>query len=187
MNNPLNIPRPGADEHPPYAATYVAAAADALSRHQLSSLHELLARQPGDLADLLADASAELALASYAEGKWTLLEALLHTIDTERVFTYRMLRAARGDRTPLPGYEQDDWVPLSGANRRTLADIIAEFGAVRAATITLLASLDQNELARRTVASGHDVSARALAWMIAGHADHHLRLTRERYLTDQAL
>ena len=73
-------------------------------------------------------------------------------------------------------------MPLSGADQRTLADVITEFGAVRAATLALLAPLDQNMLARRTVASGHDVSARGLAWMMAGHVDHHLGLVRDRYL-----
>jgi hypothetical protein len=178
----MPIPRPASDEYPPYAETYVNAAADALARHGLTDLADLLARQPGDLAALLDGVTAEQAHGTYAPGKWTLLESLVHTIDTERVFSYRLLRAARGDRTPLAGFEQDEWVPLSGAADRTLADVITEFGAVRASTLALLSPLDQNALARRTVASGRDVSARGLAWMIAGHADHHLRLTKEKYL-----
>jgi hypothetical protein len=178
----MPIPRPADDEFQPYAATYVNATGDALTRHGLTSLTDLLRRQPGDLAELLANVPETAGHAAYAPGKWTLLESLVHTIDTERVFAYRLLRAARGDRTPLAGFEQDDWVPLSGADRRTLADVVAEFGAVRASTLALLAPLDQNMLARRTVANGVDVSARALAWMIAGHVDHHLRLTRDRYL-----
>ncbi len=178
----MQIPRPASDEHPTYALIYVDAAERAISRHELPDLTTLLARQPADLAALLNDVGPDVAKRSYAAGKWTLLESLVHTIDTERVFSYRMLRAARGDRTPLPGYEQDEWVPLSGANERTLADVITEFGAVRASTLALLSPLNQDALARRTVASGRDVSARALAWMMAGHVDHHLRLTRELYL-----
>jgi len=178
----MSIPRPAPDEFPPYALTYVQAADDALTRHGFTELHDLLVRQPADLAALLTGVSAEQAHGTYAPGKWTLLESLVHTVDTERVFSYRLLRAARGDRTPLPGYEQDEWVPLCGAASRTLADVITEFGAVRASTLALLTPLDQNALARRTVASGRDVSARGLAWMMAGHVDHHLRLTRELYL-----
>lgn len=179
----MHIPRPASDEHPTYALTYIDAAEHAITRHQLADLMALLARQPSDLASLLDGVTPDVAARSYSAGKWTLLESLVHTIDTERVFSYRLLRAARGDRTPLPGYEQDEWVPLSGANQRTIASLVTEFGAVRASTIALLSPLDQNALARRTVASGRDVSARALAWMIAGHVDHHLRLTRELYLS----
>ena len=178
----MTIQRPGTDEHLPYAVMYVQSAADALSREGLSDVSELLARQPAALTALLSDVSPEAARSSYAPGKWTLLESLLHTVDSERVFAYRLLRAARGDRTPLPGVEQDDWVPQSGANRRSLADVLDEFATTRAATLALLKSMDENELARRTVASGHDVSARALAWIIAGHTEHHLILTRDRYL-----
>ena len=178
----MPIQRPGTDEHLPYAVKYVQAAADAIARDGLTDVSELLARQPAELTALLGDVSPETAQSSYAPGKWTLLESLLHTVDSERVFAYRLLRAARGDGTPLPGFEQDDWVPQSGANRRSLADVLDEFCATRASTLALLKSLDDNELARRTVASGHDVSARALAWMIAGHTEHHLLLTRDRYL-----
>lgn len=178
----MPIPRPAADEHPPYALTYVRAADAALARFALDDILPLLTRQPGDLATLLQGVSDEAARSSYAPGKWTLLESLVHTIDTERVFSYRLLRAARGDQTPLPGFEQDDWVPLSGANARSLTSVITEFGAVRAATLALIEPLDQNALARRTTAGGRDVSARGLAWLIAGHAEHHLTLTRERYL-----
>lgn len=179
----MHIPRPSSDEHPAYALTYIDAAEQAITRHGLADLMSLLARQPADLAELLDGVSADAAARAYAAGKWTLLESLVHTIDCERVFSYRLLRAARGDRTPLPGFEHDEWVPLSGANERTLASVITEFGAVRASTIALLTALGQDALARRTVAGGRDVSARGLAWMIAGHVDHHLRLTRERYLT----
>jgi len=176
------IPRPASDEHPTYALTYLDAAEHAIARHGLPDLMALLARQPADLAALLAGVSPDMGKRAYAAGKWTLLESMVHTIDTERVFSYRLLRAARGDRTPLPGYEHDAWVPLSAANERTLSEVVSDFGAVRASTLALLSSLDQDALARRTVASGRDVSARALAWMIAGHVDHHFRLTRELYL-----
>ncbi len=178
----MTIPRPASDEHAPWVLTYINDAQAALEQHGLSDIKTLLAKQPGELAALLHGVTDDAARQGYAPGKWSLLESLLHTIDTERVFSYRLLRAARGDVTPLPGYEQDDWVPLSGANERSLASIITEFGAVRASTLALLEPLDENALARRTVASGHEVSARAIAWMLAGHAAHHFVLTRDRYL-----
>jgi hypothetical protein len=180
----MPISRPAPDEVPSYAGPYVQAAADALARYDLADLHDLLVRQPADLAALLDGVSEAQGQASYAPGKWTLAESLVHTIDSERVFAYRLLRAARGDRTPLPGFDQDAWVPLSSSATRTLPGIVTEFGAVRAATLTLLEPLDQNALARRVPTAAGDVSARGFAWMIAGHAQHHLRLTAERYLAE---
>jgi hypothetical protein len=119
---------------------------------------------------------------AYAPGKWTLGESLVHVSDTERVFSYRLLRIARGDRTPLPGFEQDDWVPTSRAGRRSLADVLGEMYAVRAATLALVRSLDEEAINESGMASGKDVTARALVWMIAGHMQHHFVLTRDRYL-----
>jgi hypothetical protein len=176
------IPRPAADEVPAYAGPYVQCAADALTRQGLDALADLLARQPADLAALLAGVDEARGQATYAPGKWTLAESLVHVVDTERVFAYRMLRAARGDRTLLPGFDQDAWVPHSAAGARSLPSIVAEFGAVRGATLALLGTLDPESLARRAVTSGGEVSARGLAWMIAGHAQHHLQLTGDRYL-----
>jgi hypothetical protein len=103
--------------------------------------------------------------------------------DTERVFGYRMLRIARGDATPLPGFEQDEWVPHSSANTRSMANLVMEFAAVRAATIALVDSLSAEAWVRKGTASGHTISARALAYIAAGHERHHLNIIRERYLT----
>jgi hypothetical protein len=73
-------------------------------------------------------------------------------------------------------------VPLSGANDRTVADLLGEFGAVRAATLALLRHLPPDSATRRGIASDREVSVRALAWIVAGHAIHHLGILRERYL-----
>ena len=123
-----------------------------------------------------------LRIAAYAPGKWTLAESLLHVADTERVFAYRALRVSRGDQTPLPGFDQDPWVPLSGADRRTLADILTEIEAVRNANLHLIRAFDDAAASRMGTASGNPVSVRALVWIIAGHFAHHLELTRTRYL-----
>lgn len=176
------IPPPAADEFSPFYAAYIAAAEATISQHGLANLTELLRRQPADLTALLDGVSSTIAQSAYAPGKWTLLESLVHTVDTERVFSYRLLRAARGDRTPLASFDHDGWVPMSGAASRTIADVLDEFRTVRAASLSLLAPLGAEMLARRTVASGHEVSVRALAWIIAGHVQHHLQLTRDRYL-----
>jgi uncharacterized damage-inducible protein DinB len=176
------IPCPGADEHAPWAGTYIADADRALAAAGTGDIVALLDRQPAQFAALLDGLGDDAAHRAYAPGKWTLAESLLHVADSERVFAYRLLRIARGDATPLPGFDQDAWVPLSGAARHTLASLLHELQVVRAATLSLVRALDTEALARSGTASGHPVSARALVWMIAGHAAHHLELTRTAYL-----
>ena len=176
------IARPTADEHAPYYGTYIDSAARTLDERGLPGIVALLEAQRGDWDALMADVPDSKAGYAYAPGKWTLAESLVHVSDTERVFAYRLLRIARGDRTPLPGFEQDEWVPTSRAANRSLANILAEMFAVREATLALVRSLDAEAVAQRGVASGKEVSARALVWMIAGHMGHHLGLTREKYL-----
>lgn len=178
----MHIRRPAADEHAPYAITYIDAAEAALAAHGTADIVRLLDAQRGEWQTLLANVPDSKASYAYAPGKWTLAESLIHVSDTERVFAYRLLRIARGDQTPLPGFEQDDWVPASRASRRSLSDILSEILACREATLALVSSLDEDAVAQRGMASGREVSARALVWMIAGHMAHHVTLTRERYL-----
>ncbi|WP_127020253.1 DinB family protein [Flagellimonas beolgyonensis] len=122
---------------------------------------------------------------AYAEGKWTLAESLVHMLDTERVFQYRALRFARNDKTDLPGFDQDAYVPNSNAANRTKADILEEYKAVRESTLTLFRSFSDEVLERRGVASGSQMSVRALGYIICGHQAHHVKIARERYLKDQ--
>jgi hypothetical protein len=104
-----------------------------------------------------------------------------HIADSERVFAYRALRIARGDQTPLPGFEQEDYVRAAHFNRRKLADLVEEFSDVRLASLALFSSLDQEAWLCRGVASDHPVTVRALAYIIAGHELHHRRILEERY------
>ncbi|KAA3663628.1 MAG: DinB family protein [Chloroflexi bacterium] len=118
----------------------------------------------------------------YAEGEWTIKEILVHIIDDERIYCYRALRYARGDTIELPGFEQDDYVPYSGANKRGIEEIIEELISVRKATITFFGSLDDAALLRKGVGSGNIMSVRAAAYHIAGHELHHIKSIRENYL-----
>ncbi|MBK8947699.1 MAG: DinB family protein [Flavobacteriales bacterium] len=118
----------------------------------------------------------------YAPGKWTVKEVLLHLIDAERVFAYRTLRFARRDATPLPGFDEDAWVPAARAARRTLAELLAEHRAVHAATLALFRSFEEEDLLQRGTANGNAISVRAIGWATAGHALHHVAVLRERYL-----
>lgn len=182
----MSIAKPDAHEYAPYYGTYVEAATRAIGELAGGALADLLTMQTAELRNLLSGVDDGLARRAYAPGKWTLLESLVHVADTERVFSYRMLSIGRGDASPLPGFDQDAWVPQSRANERSLADILTELDVVRASTLALLHSLDDASLMRVGTASGKPVSARALAWIIAGHFAHHHDLTRDRYLAGPA-
>ncbi|MEZ0609212.1 DinB family protein [Fibrella sp. WM1] len=142
----------------------------------------LLQRQPADIRVLLGSLTDQQALVRYAPGKWSIKESLVHLIDTERIFTYRALRIARGDQTPLPGFEQDDYVPNSGADARLLTDIWAEYEAVRKATLLLIDSFTEQALVRLGVVNGKPLSVRALIHVLAGHEAHHIQLFSDKYL-----
>jgi hypothetical protein len=108
-------------------------------------------------------------------------EVLSHMLDTERIFAYRALRIARKDYTDLPGFEQDDYVPYSGANNRSLDAMLDEFGAVRAASLTLFSSFEDAAWERVGSASKNPLSVRAAGYIIAGHALYHLHSLKENY------
>jgi hypothetical protein len=170
------ISRPTSAEYNPFYETYlrlVPEGADPLAQ---------LREQAGTLRALLAPLTDEQALYRYAPGKWSIKESLVHIIDTERIFSYRALRIGRGDDTPLPGFDQDSYVPASGADSRSLASIWAEYDAVRAATLVLFESFPAEAQARVGTASGGPMSLRAVAHILPGHEANHLALFRERYL-----
>lgn len=118
----------------------------------------------------------------YAEGKWTPKEILLHLIDAERVFSYRALRFARKDSTPLQGFEQDDYIRPSKAYDRSVPSLLKEYRAVREATIALFETMDNEMLSSIGVASGSNLSARAAGFITAGHDRSHIKIIKERYL-----
>jgi len=118
----------------------------------------------------------------YAPGKWSLKEVLGHLVDDERIFAYRALCVARGDTRPLPGFDENDYVAATSFESRTFASLLREYEIVRASTVALFESLTAEEWLRRGVVNGYEASVRGLAFHIAGHELHHLRVVRERYL-----
>jgi len=118
----------------------------------------------------------------YAPGKWTLKEVLGHLIDDERIFAYRALCLARKEPRELPGFEEKDYAAAADSERRSLEDLLREHEAVRAATIAFCDSLSAEQWMRRGVVNGYEASVRGLAFHIAAHELHHLRIVRERYL-----
>lgn len=127
----------------------------------------------------LPEAKADYA---YAPGKWTLKDLLQHIVDTERIMSYRLLRIARKDETPLASFDENGYAENANAANRSFASIKEEFLAVRKATDLLLQSLQPEQLAHAGVASGNRMTANALAYIIFGHMLHHQSVIEERYL-----
>lgn len=172
----ITVPRPASSEYAPFYAGYVAGVPD-------GDLIALLEEQGRETAALLGAISEEKSSYRYAPGKWTIREVLGHIVDAERVFSYRAMTFARGDAGPLPSFDENAWAAASNAGRRTMKELLGEYRAVRAATVALFHSFGDEELARSGIASKNPVTVRALAYIVAGHELHHLRILRERYLS----
>jgi hypothetical protein len=168
--------RPQSGEYAPYYERYISLVP---GNDILAALDEQR-RQTLLLLSARSEADGDL---RYAPDKWSLKELLGHLNDTERIMSYRALRIARGDQTPIEGYEQDDYIRSSPFARRPLADLIEDYIAVRRATISLFRNLDEAAWMRRGVANKNEVSVRALAYIIAGHELHHRRIIEEKYLS----
>jgi hypothetical protein len=141
---------------------------------------EGLARETLSLLEPIGEAAARGL--TYAPGKWTLKEIVGHLADDERVFAYRALCVARGDPRELPGFDEGLYVSGAEFETRRLADLLTEYRAVRQATIALLIGLPAKAWQRRGIVNGYTASVRGLAFHIAGHELHHLRVLREKYL-----
>jgi hypothetical protein len=167
--------RPELESIPSYYRTYVALVAESdpveAVRESMECMQALVRRLPEDKAGH-----------RYAVGKWSVQEVLCHLMDGERVFAYRALRFARGDRTPLPGYDQDLYAPQANAAARALERLADEMLRLRASTIDLFASFTPEMLARSGEANQNILSVLALGFIIAGHERHHLKVLEERYL-----
>ncbi len=167
--------RPAPSEHDPYFKIYIDLIPGADLIGLLESVHE-------ETQSLLAGISEEKAGHRYAPDKWSIKEVLAHLVDCERVFAYRALTFARGDRTELPGFDHDDYVRASAADARTLVDLAAEYGAVRKSTLILFRSFDEDALDRRGIANQNPITVRALGFVAVGHELHHRNVIQERYL-----
>jgi hypothetical protein len=118
----------------------------------------------------------------YEKDKWTCKEVLQHIIDTERIFIYRAFRISRGDRTPLAGFDQNDYMAPSGADQKSMTTLLAEYAIGRNYAISILQGLSEADLSRMGKVDGKPISARAAAFIIAGHELWHCRIIEERYL-----
>ncbi|PFG05355.1 DinB family protein [Bacillus sp. es.034] len=171
------ISKPETNEYPPYYKGYVNNVPD-------GDLLQILDEQHKETKKLLMDLSEEKAEYQYAPGKWTIKEVIGHITDTERIMCYRLLSIARGEKGMLPGYNDDDYVKRGQFNCFSLSDLLHHQALVRQHTILLLSSMDEEALRQRGNANGSEVTARAIAYIIAGHEMHHRRIIKDRYLRD---
>jgi len=167
------LSHPGADEYAPYYNTYIAPVA---GQNALETLVTQL-----DALDPLRSLDDDRALHRYAPDKWSVKETVGHITDAERIFACRMLRVARGDKTPMPSFDQQPYVDAAHFDTMAIGALVDSFRATRAASIALAGEIDADAWLRTGTASGFTVSARALAYIITGHATHHIGILRDRY------
>lgn len=167
--------KPAMDEYAPYYGKYVSLVPD-------GDILALLAEQSDATLALLGALSEDQGNSRYAPDKWSIKEVIGHIIDAERIFAYRALRIARGDQTPLPGFEQDGYITNARFDTRSLADLAAEYEVVRKSNLFLFRNLNDEAWQRRGVASDAEISVLALAHILAGHELHHMGILRSRYL-----
>lgn len=119
---------------------------------------------------------------AYQDGKWTIKQVLAHMLDVERIFAYRALRFSRKDKTPLPGFDEDNYALHANAENRTAERLIAEFDCVRKASIQLYSYMDGTMLTFKGVANKIEINAYDIGWVMIGHQLHHQQIIQERYL-----
>lgn len=171
----VKVYQPTEGEYAPFYAGYI-------NRVPATYLPWFLVEEGNRLVKFFTDLPAEKHDYAYQSGKWTLKELLGHINDTERIMAYRLLRVARGDRTPMPGFDENEYVPTGAFDTRTMTDLVTEFKSIRAASVSLAKSLTKEALLETGIASGGPISSRALLSIIAGHAMHHQAIIAERYL-----
>ena len=167
--------RPASTEYNEYYGVYIDQVPEGdivgILKDQKERIDDLMAQIPESKLDF-----------RYEQGKWSVKEVIGHVIDTEWIFAYRALRMARNDSTALAGMDQNEFMEGANFGDRELRSLAAEFLHLRSATIELFSSFDESLRDRAGTASGFPFTVRSLMYITAGHAEHHMRILRERYL-----
>ena len=167
--------RPEHDDYPEYYDRYMVLV-------EGEDIVETLKNQLQTSGKFFDSITEEQGSIAYADGKWKVKEVIGHVIDTERIMAYRALAIARGEKQSLPGYEQDEYVANAGFTKRNLKDLIEEYKTLRASNIVLFNSFDEKDLRKKGNANQSEISVLSLAFIIAGHELHHIKILQERYL-----
>ena len=166
--------RPAESEYAPFYASYIARVPDTDPLPALEA-------QPAEVHALADRITPEDELYRYALDKWSVRQVIGHIIDTERVMGYRAFCIARGETKPLPGFDEKEYVAHADSDERSVTELAHEFAAVRHANLWMIRRWAPEHWDRVGNANGKSVSARAIAYIMAGHVRHHMALLRERY------
>lgn len=169
------IKAPDADEYAHHYEQYI----KKVREHKLI---DLLKKGAEDIIEMLSTVAEEKLDYRYLEGKWSIKELIVHLMDAERIFMYRALRFSRNDDTPLQGFDENEYIPESGAELRSRESLLSEYIAIRKATIEFFKNITLAMSERRGIANGKEISVRALGYIIPGHEQHHLEVIKEKYL-----
>jgi len=167
--------QPNPEDYAPYYENYV-------KLIQGDDILKILNEQNKKTQDILNSFSEHRGNYRYADGKWTVKEVVGHLLDTERVFAYRALCIARGEKKTLPGFDQDDYVSEGNFNRRELFDLNYEFRLLRESNLLLFRSFTPEMLKLKGFANESSVTVLAILFIIAGHEKHHMNVLREKYM-----
>lgn len=167
--------RPAKTDYAEYYQRYI----DLIEGEDIINILSSLNKETSDVLNSFPQSKGNFA---YAPGKWSVKEVVGHMMDTDRIFAYRALAIARGEKQPLPSFDQDEYVKNGKFNLRELSDLTYEYRLLRESNILLFKGFEQSVYSNRGVAAGNEVTVLALMWMIAGHQKHHLNILREKYL-----
>ncbi|MDP3148962.1 MAG: DinB family protein [Ignavibacteria bacterium] len=167
--------KPETSEYAPYYQRYI----DLINSEDIFSFYKL---QAEEIVSLFKNVDEDQTSFRYAEGKWTMKEVLGHIVDSERIFGYRVLAISHGEKNPLPGFAENDYVRNGKYENRSLQSLLAEYSHLSSANLELFKSLDEEMLSQKGTASGKEVTTRAILFVTIGHEKHHLEIIKTRYL-----
>lgn len=142
----------------------------------------VLDAQSGEVGDLASRISARQAAFRYAPGKWSIRQVLGHLADGERVFGFRAMALARGERAELPGFDENEYVDHGDFDAWSLSELVAQFQSLRHANLQLFSHLSDDAWMRSGIVNCNPITVRAFPWIIAGHVRHHFAILNERYI-----
>jgi hypothetical protein len=174
------MPKPAAGTYPPYFENYISQVPDSTLAEAFVNQRDIV----NDFFDSIDESQADYA---YAPGKWTLKEVLQHIIDAERIFSYRALSFARGEKNSLPGFDENEYAANSNANRRSWKSLCEELKVVRRSTEIMYNSFDDETLQLSGLANNKTTSVHAMGFISVGHLYHHKMIIEERYLLETPL
>lgn len=166
--------KPNKSEYNSYYEPYISALPE-------KNINQILEEQINEIQNLFGVLNESKGNFAYAEGKWTVKEVLGHITDTERIFAYRILSFARGEKQKIPGFDQNEYVLNGNFNKRTIKDLSEEFIYLRKSNIILINSFNEETLKKIGNANGKEVTVNALQFILAGHVHHHIKVLREKY------